>query len=101
MRDDSHDSGELPKKVDGPAITGYRTQEAVRVALVNANKAAEENILRQLDALQKTDVDLRWLAIARTNIELGFMALNRAILRPARTSDADLEAAERALERRP
>ena len=30
------------------------------------------------------EIDQRWLAIARTNIEQGFMALNRAIFRPER-----------------
>lgn len=93
MRDDSHDSGELPKRVEGLPVAGYRAQDEARVALVNANKAAEENVLRLLDALQKTDVDLRWLAIARTSIEQGFMALNRAIFRPARLTDAELRTA--------
>lgn len=98
MRDDSHDSGELPRKVEGLPVAGYRAQDAARVDLVNANKAAEENILRQLDALTETDVDQRWLAIARTSIEQGFMALNRAIFRPARLSDAELAAIAGAVE---
>ena len=32
----------------------------------------------------KDEIDQRWLAIARTHIEQGFMALNRAIFRPQR-----------------
>lgn len=43
-------------------------------------KGLEENVLRVLDALRVSeDIDQRWLAIARTHIELGFMALNRSI----------------------
>ena len=39
----------------------------------------------QLDELSvNPDVDQRWLAIGRTNIEMGWMAINRAIFKPDR-----------------
>jgi hypothetical protein len=52
---------------------------------VNNNKVVEETLLRMMDLLKdQEDVDQRWLAIARTDIEKGFMAFNRAIFRPQR-----------------
>lgn len=66
-------------------VAGYRAQGNDRVALVNANKQIEERVLRILDELATDpDVDKRWLAIGRTAIEQGFMAVNRAIFRPER-----------------
>lgn len=66
-------------------ISGYTSQSEANVAAVNANKAIEEAILRRIDELAgHTGIDARWLAIARTNVEQGFMALNRAIMRPQR-----------------
>jgi hypothetical protein len=69
----------------GLPIAGYTDQSDWRVEMVNANKRIEESILRLLDGLAgDSNYDQRWLAIARTNIEQGFMAFNRAILRPER-----------------
>jgi hypothetical protein len=69
----------------GLPVAGYKSQSDANVALVNANKQAEESILRLLDALgQLPDVDKRWLATGRTEIEKGFMAVNRSIFKPAR-----------------
>jgi hypothetical protein len=67
-------------------IQGYVEQSAETVALVNANKQLEERILRQLDGLKADGggEDQRWLAIARTHIEQGFGAWNRALLKPQR-----------------
>lgn len=69
----------------GLPVAGYQTQSDANVALVNANKQAEEGILRVIDVLGTIDaIDKRWLATAKTDIEKGFMALNRAIFKPAR-----------------
>ena len=71
----------------GLPVSGYRPQSDKAVAIVNENKAAEERILRKLDSLaQDPAVDRRRLAIARTNIEQGFMAMNRAVFQPARVA---------------
>lgn len=73
-------------------VAGYRPQSPERVDLVNANKAFEETLLRQIDTMQAAgsqEFDPRWLAIARTSIEQGFMALNRAIFRPGRVALPD------------
>jgi hypothetical protein len=66
-------------------VQGYKPQSQGAVDQVNLNKAMEEEILRRLDAMQAwTDIDQRWLAIGRTHIEQGFMAMNRAIFMPGR-----------------
>lgn len=72
---------------DGLPVAGYRPQTTTAVDLVNANKIAEERILRIIDDLQKLGYgDPWWLSTGRNDIEKGFMALNRAIFQPARIS---------------
>lgn len=74
-------------KHEGLPVAGYKPQSAMAVELVNANKQAEEEILRTLDWLAAQpdgSVDKRWLAIGRTQIEQGFMAVNRSIFKPDR-----------------
>jgi hypothetical protein len=72
---------------NGLPVAGYRPQSTERVDLVNENKRAEEQVLRILDALAASSMtDKRWLAIGRTAIEQGFMAVNRAIFQPARVT---------------
>jgi hypothetical protein len=73
----------------GLPVAGYRPQSETNVALVNVNKVLEEHMLRLMDELQGKDVDWRWLQIARTHMEQGFMALNRAIFKPARITMPD------------
>lgn len=72
---------------DGLPVQGYRPQSTAAVDLVNANKMMEEQDLRVLDALDALpDTDKRWLAIGRTAIENGWMAVNRAVFKPNRAS---------------
>lgn len=71
----------------GLPVSGYREQFQTSVQLVNSHKDQEERLLRHLDALAnhpQLEIDPRWLAIARTHLEQGFMALNRAVFRPDR-----------------
>lgn len=69
----------------GLPIRGYTDQSDHAVATVNHNKELEEEVLRVLDLLADDQgVDLRWLAIGRTHIEQGFMAINRSIFKPQR-----------------
>ncbi len=69
----------------GLPVQGYRPQSTAAVDLVNANKALEEQCLRAFDALAALpDTDKRWLAIGRTAIENGWMAVNRSVFKPAR-----------------
>ena len=68
-------------------VKGYTDQNADKVRLVNVNKDVEERLLRIIDDMyDKGDADLRWLSVARTHFEEGFMALNRAVFQPERVS---------------
>ena len=79
------------EKVHEPLpVAGYTAQPATHIELVNVNKVAEEYLLRVIDELTtKLEIDPRWLAIARTNFEIGFMSLNRSIFRPQRVTLPD------------
>lgn len=85
-------------------VTGYRELTEEELADMNLLKEMEANILAELDnlgvksimslmpgsdelpdggkVLQSGCYTPRWLNIARTQIQLGFMAANRAIARP-------------------
>lgn len=66
-------------------VAGYTNQSDKRVSQVNLNKKQEEEVLRTLDVLKEDpDVDQRWLAIGRTQLEQAFMAINRSIFKPQR-----------------
>jgi hypothetical protein len=66
-------------------VSGYKPQSQETIDRVNDNKRVEEALLQTMDEMQgDANFDQRWLAIARTDIEKGFMALNRAIFRPDR-----------------
>lgn len=84
----------------GLPVAGYQSQSDEKVQLVNEFKAAEERLLRKLDEMAKPagsvsfdsdepmkpywTHDQRWVAIARTHFQEGFMALNRAVFQPQR-----------------
>jgi hypothetical protein len=75
------------KKYAGLPVQGYQSQPQSKIVIVNANKEVEERVLRILDTLKglgPEHVDQRWLAIGRTKIEEGFMAVNRAVFQPQR-----------------
>jgi hypothetical protein len=78
-------------------VHGYKPQSPEAVALVNRFKEMEERLLREIDALTQLREpnpaepnqyllkhNHRWVAIARTHFEEGFMALNRAVFQPGR-----------------
>lgn len=68
-------------------VAGYTSQSDDKVATVNINKQIEESILRRLDDLKdRPDIDQRWLAIGRTDLEKAFMAINRAVFQPQRVN---------------
>lgn len=74
----------------GLPVAGYQPQPDEALALVNANKRAEERLLRTLDALRlRPGTDLHWLAVGRMSVEQGFMAINRAIMKPQRIALPD------------
>lgn len=71
--------------LQGLPVSGYRPQSADKVNYVNLNKEFEEFLLRRMETLGAEGItDPRWVAIAKTHFEQGFMALNRAIFQPSR-----------------
>lgn len=71
---------------DSP-VKGYTDQGKNTIGMVNINKDLEETVLERLDVLaDDVGTDKRWLAIAKTHIEEGFMAMNRAVFKPKRIS---------------
>lgn len=64
-------------------IKGYRNLEDWEIDLINTMKDYEEEIIGLIDAQFSTGgCNDRWLAIARTDLQKGFMALTRAIAQP-------------------
>lgn len=80
-------------------VAGYTAQSDEKVALVNEFKADEERLLRKMERMAPENwlrpgtadnddpvgrYDQRWIAVARTHFQEGFMALNRAVFQPQR-----------------
>lgn len=64
-------------------ITGYRQLTQQEVAAINYVKNVGNDIGRLLDEVANLPlVDMRWLAIARTHLQEGFMFITRAIAKP-------------------
>lgn len=77
-----------------PKIAGYRQLSQHEATLMNQLKQLEAQCLGALDTLQRAEFaqtsdqvpDPRWLSIARTSIETGFMAAVRSIAKPQRVN---------------
>ena len=68
----------------GPKAEEYkRTQDKMREKL----SAMEDEIIKVIGAIFESGGDSRWVAIGRTNIEQGFMALKRGIYDGKRVGD--------------
>ncbi len=81
--------GAEKEEITGLPVKGYKpTQSKEAIALANTGKEIEERILRyieQVEAFAKSNGgDPRFAAIGRTQIQLGFMAVVRAIFNPGR-----------------
>ena len=74
----------------GLPVHGYRPQPAEALERVNAMKQIEERVLRALDELKALpETDQRWLQAGRTDIEKGFMSVNRSVFKPGRVELAE------------
>jgi len=64
-------------------IKGYRELSEVEISAMNAvkEKAAEVGELI-FDLEENSDLDQRWVAIAKTDLQKGFMAATRSIAKP-------------------
>lgn len=66
-------------------VQGYKPQSQATIDLVNEGKEIEERVLRYLEKIEvSSDKDMRWLAIGRTDIQKGFMAVFRSVFQPKR-----------------
>lgn len=73
------------EKMSGLPVAGYRPQSMDAIARANALKQMEERVLRLLDELKADpEIDQRWLATGRTDIEKGFSCAVRSIFKPGR-----------------
>ena len=70
-------------------IKGYRELDGGEIERMNVIKRLEEGVMEILKAEldsslrgEKGAADPRWLTIAKTDIQKGFMAFGRAIARP-------------------
>ena len=66
-------------------ITGYRELTSEE-AYINGLKELAEEVGSAVETLERNedwlDIDARWVAIGKTNLQQGFMALTRAVAKP-------------------
>lgn len=67
-------------------ITGYRELGEDEIRQINEIKELAEQNWAVIEFLERNaaglDIDTRWLAIAKTQLQQGFMALVRAVAKP-------------------
>lgn len=64
-------------------ITGYRELTGQELAIINKIKDLAINVGSVIEGFEGEGyVDQRWLAIAKTDLQKGFMALTRSIAKP-------------------
>ena len=64
-------------------ITGYRELEQHEIDAMNAVKGMAKQVGELFENLESTSgLDQRWVAIGKTSLQQGFMALTRAIAQP-------------------
>jgi anion-transporting ArsA/GET3 family ATPase len=64
-------------------VTGYRELDAAEIDLMNAIKRQGEATRLMVEAISASpNIDGRALAIAKTELQTGFMWLTRAVARP-------------------
>lgn len=64
-------------------ITGYRDLTQQEIDLANELKELASVVGAKVEEVfGREDTDKRWAAIARTDLQTGFMALIRSVLRP-------------------
>lgn len=64
-------------------ITGYRELTENEIILINKVKALAEEVGATVESFTGSNIiDQRWLAIAKTDLQKGFMALTRSVAQP-------------------
>lgn len=66
-----------------PKIIGYRQLNEEEVALMNEGKELANRVREYVEKLSTApNLNHRWISIGKTDLQKGFMALMRAIVRP-------------------
>lgn len=63
-------------------IKGYRELSEAEIEIMNRIKEKGAEVGELLEWLSVVDVDPRWVAIGKTHLQQGFMALTRAVAKP-------------------
>lgn len=63
-------------------IKGYKELTQAQIDGINAVKELGMKVGDLCQDLQNKEVDSRWLAIAKTDLQKGFMSLTRSIAQP-------------------
>ena len=64
-------------------IKGYKELDEVQISAMNVAKEMAASVGSLIDAMSSNpNVDQRWLAIAKTDLQKGFMAMTRSIAKP-------------------
>lgn len=72
----------LPTLVQ-PRIVGYRQLSAKEAALMNEVKELANEVGRLVEGMALNPMcDTRWVTIARTTLQTGFMQLTRSVAKP-------------------
>jgi len=65
-------------------IKGYRELSEAEINSINQVKRIAEAVDKSIRKLSlNPEIDPRWLTIAKTNLQKGFMSLTRAIAKPS------------------
>jgi hypothetical protein len=82
--------------VSAPLLPGHRQLGPDERDMIAVIRGAEFQVLHLLDALGAEggafEIDKRWVSIARTHIEQGFMAAVRAVAKPVPLQDKEAQA---------
>lgn len=63
-------------------ISGYRELTQDEIDLMNRIKAFGPELEALINDLSKNDTDGRWVAIGKTHLQQGLMALTRSVAKP-------------------
>lgn len=65
------------------AVKGYRELSEEEISLMNEGKALATKVGEYIDKLNSIEAtDKRWVAISKTELQVGFMSIIRAVAQP-------------------
>lgn len=65
-----------------PKVVGYRQLSVEEATAMNEIKMLANQVGARIEHLRGTDADQRWVSIAQTQLQQGFMALVRSVAKP-------------------